>query len=125
MEEINDCTVITPADTAALLSWGAEETSGAYTTLIGEIPVGSPAPPLHVHPTTDEAFYVAEGQAAFRLGDREVSAGPGSLIFVPRGTVHTAWNSGDVPTRGVIIISPGDVEHEFVPVEDAPDGQGS
>jgi mannose-6-phosphate isomerase-like protein (cupin superfamily) len=117
MREINGCTVITPADASELLAWGAEPTAGAYNMLIGVIPVGSPAPPLHVHPTTDEAFYVAEGQAGFRLGDEELSAGAGSLVFVPRGTVHTAWNNGDVPTRGLIIISPGDVEHQFVPVD--------
>ena|SRR5215210_4799310 len=117
MAEINGCTVITPAESAELLTWGDEHTDGAYTTLIGAIPVGSPAPPLHIHPTTDEAFYVAEGQAAFRLGDEEISALAGSLVFVPRGTVHTAWNAGDTPARGLIIISPGNVEHEFVPVE--------
>jgi mannose-6-phosphate isomerase-like protein (cupin superfamily) len=120
MEELNGCTVITPADTAEMLNWGAESTAGAYTALIGAIPVGAPPPPLHLHPNTDEAFYIAEGQAAFRLGDEEISAVAGSLVFVPKGTIHTAWNNGDVPTRGVIIISPGNAEHEFVVVEDGP-----
>jgi uncharacterized cupin superfamily protein len=78
----------------------------AYTTVIGTIPVGTPAPPLHVHPTADEAFYVVEGQAGFQLGGQEITAVAGSLVFVPRGTVHTAWNNGDAPTRGLIIISP-------------------
>jgi quercetin dioxygenase-like cupin family protein len=117
MAEINGCTVITPADTAEALTWGAEQTGGAYTVLIGSIPAGTPAPPLHVHPTTDEAFYVAEGEARFRLGDEEISAAAGSLVFVPRGTEHTAWNAGDTATRGLILISPASVEHEFVPVE--------
>jgi hypothetical protein len=30
---------------------------------------------------------------------------------------HTVWNSGDGPGRGLIVIPPGDAEHEFVPVE--------
>jgi hypothetical protein len=30
---------------------------------------------------------------------------------------HTVWNSGDRPLRGLILVSPGDAEHEFVPVE--------
>jgi quercetin dioxygenase-like cupin family protein len=46
----------------------------------------------------------------------EVSAG--ALVFVPRGTVHTVWNSGDTPIRGLILISPGEAEHEFVPAGD-------
>jgi mannose-6-phosphate isomerase-like protein (cupin superfamily) len=125
MEEINGCIVITPVDTAQMLNWGEESTAGCYRTLIGAIPVGAAPPPLHVHPTTDEAFYLAEGQAGFRLGDEEIAAVAGSLVFVPKGTVHTAWNSGDVPARGVIIVSPGNVEHEFIVVEDGPtDPQG-
>jgi hypothetical protein len=30
---------------------------------------------------------------------------------------HTAWNSGDDPMLGLIVISPGDAEHVFAPVE--------
>jgi mannose-6-phosphate isomerase-like protein (cupin superfamily) len=117
VEKINGCTVISPADTAEALTWGEEETGGSYRCLIGTIPAEAPAPPLHRHPTTDETFYVAQGQAKFRLGDEEITAEAGTLVFVPRGTVHTAWG-GNVDTQGLIIISPADVEHEFVPVED-------
>jgi quercetin dioxygenase-like cupin family protein len=118
MEEINGRTVITPADTAEILTWGTKETAGAYTTPIGVIPPGQEPPPLHLHPTTDEAFYVARGPGAFRLEDEEITAETGSLVFVPRGTVHTAWNPGSEPVTGLIIISPADVEHEFVPVDE-------
>ena len=41
----------------------------------------------------------------------------GGLVFVPRGTAHTVSNSGDRPVRGLILISPGTAEHEFVPVD--------
>ena len=40
--------------------------------MVGTFPPGEPAPPLHVHPHTDEAFYVAEGEVTFRLGDQAV-----------------------------------------------------
>jgi hypothetical protein len=36
---------------------------------------------------------------------------------VPRGVVHTVWNSGNDPVRGLILISPGDREHVVLPVE--------
>lgn len=71
------------------------------------------------HPRTDEGFYVADGEATFLLGDREHRVSNGAFVFIPRGTVHTVWNSGDVPVRGLIVISPGDAEHEFVFVEPA------
>ena len=78
---------------------------------------GQSGPPLHTHPNTDETFYVADGEATFQLRDREVLATTGCLVFVPRGVSHTVWNSGEGPLRGVIIVSPGTAEHEFVPVE--------
>jgi hypothetical protein len=30
---------------------------------------------------------------------------------------HTLRNAGDDPLRGLIVISPGDAEHVFLPVE--------
>jgi mannose-6-phosphate isomerase-like protein (cupin superfamily) len=117
METINGCTVAAPSDASEPLSFGPAEMQGAYFVIVGEGPPGGEGPPLHTHPHTDEAFYVAEGKATFQLGDREVPATAGCLVFVPRGMPHTVWNSGDGPLRGLIVVSPGNVEHEFVPVE--------
>ena len=79
--------------------------AGSYVVEAGLFPPGI-ATPFHLHPNTDETFYVADGEATFRLGDRELQLGAGSLVFVPRGTPHTVSNSGDVPVRGLILISP-------------------
>lgn len=46
------------------------------------------APPLHVHETEDEAFYVLEGEMRFRCGEEEFDARSGDFVFVPRGTPH-------------------------------------
>jgi mannose-6-phosphate isomerase-like protein (cupin superfamily) len=89
------------------------ESQGAYVLIVGIFTPGQPAPPLHVHPHTDEAFYVADGDATFGLGRREVPVTAGGLVFVR----HTVWNFGDGPGRGLIPASPWDAEHEFVPVE--------
>ena len=117
METINGCTVIPSSEAPETVSFGPAETEGSYVVLIGSFPPGDPGPPLHVHPRTDEAFYLATGEATFRLGDRELPVAAGGLVFVPRGMAHTVWNSGEEPVRGVIVISPGDAEHELVPVE--------
>jgi mannose-6-phosphate isomerase-like protein (cupin superfamily) len=119
METINGCTVVVTSDAADPVTLGPAETEGAYVVLIGAFPPDAPAPPLHIHPHTDETFYVGDGDATFLLGDREVPASGGSLVFVPRGTPHTVWNSGNREVRGIIMISPGGAEHEFVPVEPA------
>ena len=116
METINGCIIVPPSEAVEPVRLGPAETNGAYVVLAGMFPPGQPAPPLHVHPHTDEAFYLAEGDATFLLGDREHLLTGGGLVFVPRGTAHTVWNSGEGPVRGLIVISPGDAEHIFVPV---------
>jgi mannose-6-phosphate isomerase-like protein (cupin superfamily) len=118
METINGCTVIRTSGTSEPLRFGPSEMQGSYVVEVGAFQPHEPGPPFHLHPHTDEAFYVADGGVAtFQLGDRELELGAGNLVFVPRGTAHTVWNSGDSPVLGLIVISPGDVEHEFVPVE--------
>ena len=111
METVNGCTVIPVRDSFEPTNFGPAEMAGAYDAIVGVFPPRGPAPPLHLHPDTDEAFYVAEGDATFLLGDREVSVTSGGLVFVPRGTAHTVWNAGEGPVRGLILISPGDAEH--------------
>ena len=118
MEEVNGSTVIGPSESAEPTYFGPSDTGGAYVAIIGSFPPGEPAPPFHIHPNTDEAFYVAEGEATFLLGNRELTVTAGGFVFVPRGTPHTVWNSGDDPVRGLLVISPGDAEHEFVPAEE-------
>jgi mannose-6-phosphate isomerase-like protein (cupin superfamily) len=116
METINGCTVVLPSKSPEPVTFGPAETQGGYVAVVGTFAPGEPAPPFHVHPHTDETFYVAEGDATFLLGDREVAVTAGALVFVPRGMPHTVWNSGEGPVRGLIVISPGDAEHEFVAV---------
>ena len=126
MEKVGGGTVIAPDPAGAageaargLVVFGPSENAGAYVAWVGAMATGDGGPPLHVHPSTDEGFYIAEGELTFRLGDREVVAGAGSFVFVPRGVVHTARNSGPGPMRGLIILSPGGAEHVTQPVEGA------
>jgi gentisate 1,2-dioxygenase len=93
MKTVNRCIVISSSDAAEPTHFGPAEMAGAYVAIVGVFPPGEPAPPLHLHPETDETFYLAEGEAIFILGDREVPARGGDLVFVPRGTAHTVWHS--------------------------------
>ena len=89
-------------------------TGGAYRVMVGRAPVGD-GPPMHIHPHTDEGFYIGDGELTFAFpGGREVVAGPGSFVFVPRGVEHTARITR--PLRGLLIYSPGDAEHVTQPV---------
>lgn len=117
METINGCTIIRSSEAPEPVGFGEAETGGAYRILAGTIPAGHPAPALHLHPHTDEAFYVASGEITCLLGDREITVPEGGFVFIPRGTPHTAWVSGDAPMLGMIVISPGGAEHVFEPAQ--------
>lgn len=47
------------------------------------------APPLHCHEGEDEIFHILEGRFRFRVGDREILAGPGDSLVAPKGVPHT------------------------------------
>jgi len=71
---------------------------------------GPPGPPrliapLHVHHSDDEAWYVLEGKLHVLVGNEEVQAGPGSCVYVARGTPHTYWNPGPEAARYLLIMS--------------------
>jgi oxalate decarboxylase/phosphoglucose isomerase-like protein (cupin superfamily) len=48
-----------------------------------------------------------------QLGEEVVEAGPGGLIFKPRGQRHAFWNASDEPARLLEIISPAGFENYF------------
>ena len=74
------------------------ETNGAFTLVEQLAPPGF-GPPLHVHHVEDEAFYVLDGHATFYCGAREIPAGPGSYVFLPKGIPHRFRVSEAGPAR--------------------------
>ena len=71
------------------------------------------AAPLHRHTREDEYSFVLEGKMGALLGEEELVAGPGDLVFKPRDQWHTFWNAGDEPARILEIISPAGFEKFF------------
>jgi mannose-6-phosphate isomerase-like protein (cupin superfamily) len=71
------------------------------------------AAPLHRHQNEDEYSYVVSGTLGALLGDRTVTAGPGSWVIKPRQQWHTFWNPGDTPCYIVEVISPAGFENYF------------
>jgi mannose-6-phosphate isomerase-like protein (cupin superfamily) len=60
----------------------------------------------HVHPNQDEHFHVHAGELTIALGEHEHVLQAGESLDVPRGTTHSMWNSGDVPTRATWEVRP-------------------
>ena len=51
-------------------------------------PYGNSAP-LHIHRNEDEIFHILEGRMLLRVADRDVHAGTGDTLLVPKRIPHT------------------------------------
>jgi quercetin dioxygenase-like cupin family protein len=90
------------------------EDSGGELAVIEEV-LGAEfeGPPLHVHPSFGEGFYVLEGELTFRMEDETVSGGPGTFVFAPRGVPHTFANLSGSRARALIFCVPAGFERYF------------
>lgn len=71
------------------------------------------AAPMHRHRDEDEYTFVLTGRIGAVLGDEELVAEPGELLFKPRDQWHTFWNAGDEPATVLELISPAGLEELF------------
>lgn len=88
------------------------KTGGALSVTDCVSPPGS-GPPRHVHEDADETFVLLSGDAEFCLEDERFTRGPGQTAFIPRGTEHTFCILSGVPSRHLIILTPGGFEGFF------------
>jgi quercetin dioxygenase-like cupin family protein len=86
----------------------SEDTNGAYCMSEVTFTPGAPAPP-HIHHHEDEAFYIVSGQFEFGLDGKTFSAGPGTLVYLPKGRVHTHGTVGTAG-RALVVHTPAGLE---------------
>ena len=101
-----------PGTDAITLKATSEETGGSVGFLEATSSPGT-GPPRHIHRSHDELFYVLEGEFLFLVGERRVSALPGTFVFIPRGTVHAAKVIGTEPGKVLTAYIPGGLERSF------------
>ncbi len=97
-----------PLSIFGLVKASSAETGG--TLEVFEL-TGRQGPPPHIHRDHDECFYIVKGQLTFVLGDEQVDALEGSVVFIPRGTRH-----GFKPSEGaraLVFVIPGGLEGFF------------
>jgi len=68
---------------------------------------------LHRHNNTDEAFYVQEGVLTVKIQDKTSEYPAGSYVLIPRGTPHAQGNTGKVPVKVLLTMTPGGFEQSF------------
>ncbi|WP_370302558.1 cupin domain-containing protein [Pseudooceanicola sp.] len=97
---------------------GGGDTNGGFSLVEHPMSPRALAAPLHRHLNEDEYSFVLEGRMGALLGDEVLEAGPGDLVFKPRGQWHTFWNASDKPTRILEIIAPAGFEQFFERLSD-------
>ena len=60
----------------------------------------------HRHDRHDLFVVILRGYGAMRLGDTERAVGQGSILYVPRGTVHAFRNDSDAPAVAYAVYAP-------------------
>ena len=97
----------------AVLKIVSDESAGTMSAYEFAIPPATAGPPLHLHRTWDEAFYVLEGEMTFLIDGHTSAAPAGSVVFIPRGIPHTFWNESAAPARQLTVFTPAGIEAYF------------
>jgi quercetin dioxygenase-like cupin family protein len=101
-----------------------ERTGGAYSLFEVVSRPGAGSPPHIQH--QEEAFWVLEGEYEFLIEGRTFTASAGTLIYVPKGTLHAHTNLGEEVSRMLVTQTPGGLcEHFFEEVGKPADGPSS
>ena len=99
--------------TIVTLKVSSEQTGGAYSLFeVSVAPKGGSQP--HVQHREDECFYVLEGRFEFLHEDARIEAGPGSLVYVPKGNMHAFENAGETTGKLLVSQTPGGAYEGFV-----------
>lgn len=88
------------------------DTGGAFALLEYVAPPGAGSP-AHTHSREEETFYVREGALLFHLGGEEITAGPGSVVHIPRGLLHDFQSIGDTDCVAMILATPAGLDRYF------------
>jgi quercetin dioxygenase-like cupin family protein len=98
----------------------AADTGGAFSCC-EILAVRGGEPPFHTHQLEDQAFFVLEGEVDVHVGEETVAAGPGDLVWLPRGVRHSfAIRSETV--RLLEMSTPGGLEDAFLALSVPDDG---
>lgn len=121
--------IIAPDEGEQILNLGSHvtiklsaEATGGEAAVIEHVVPPQGGPPPHAHEET-ELLYILSGTFEVVVGDETAQAGPGAVVHVPPGTVHTTRNTGERAGRQLSIYFPGGAEGFFreagTPVADA------
>lgn len=94
----------------------AQHTGGALTLGLATVPPGE-GPPPHLHQHEDELFIIVEGRYGFLAEGEWTEVGPGAVVYVPRGSVHTFRNAGEGVAKHWVLTTPSGFEQFYAECE--------
>src|SRR5262245_51656444 len=68
--------------------------------------------PLHLHADHDETAYIFEGELLLHIDGVEHTAGPGAVVWIPRGTPHAFLVTSEL-ARSLWMVTPGGAMEAF------------
>jgi mannose-6-phosphate isomerase-like protein (cupin superfamily) len=102
-----------------------EETAGATSVIIAWHKPGE-GPPDHVHFDQEEIFFIVDGRYELTVDGQTSMVDPGTLVFLPRNTVHRFRNAGETPACMLDWTLPGGQDRYFKEISElAADGSFS
>lgn len=120
MNTLPSTIIVPPTAGQALRAFGDEitpvltgaQTNGQYSMFRTVTPPGG-GPPPHRHMNEDEWFLVVEGRAEFFRDGVWTEVPVGTVVYTPRGVVHSFRNAGTTPLRMVLHTAPSGFENFF------------
>lgn len=71
---------------------------------------------LHAHDTSEEVFYVVEGQGRAEIGGETHRMAPGATLYMGHNVPHTFINDGEADLKWVWFFMPGGLEDFFAAI---------
>ena len=92
------------------------ETGNQYTVISGQTPpLGGP--PLHLHISDSETFYVLDGTFIFELDGEIINATAGDTVHIQPGVKHLYQNVGSEPGTLLLVVAPGGLDEFFIELD--------
>jgi quercetin dioxygenase-like cupin family protein len=88
------------------------EQSGGVLCMIEHAASRGKTTPLHLHSDSDETVYVLEGELLLHIDGVEHTAGPGAVVWIPRGTPHAFLVTSEV-AHSMWVCTPGATMEAF------------
>ena len=97
------------------------ENDGRLDLFVLDVPYKM-GPPLHLHASQEDTFYVVDGVLTVQLDDEVLELFPGDFATAPPGVAHT-FTSGrpEQPARMVNVMTPGIGFQHYIEQVNAPD----